>query len=104
MHKVLSGTLFFPNGTHGKQLIEQTQIIACHLLPSTTKYDRKIALPVSAFALRNCKRLAIGFYPCVTNTLQIADVEGVFRPQVPGMRTIISNLVNTRRRISTAPI
>jgi hypothetical protein len=60
LHKVLSGTPFFPNGTHGKQLIEQTQIIVCYLLPSTTKYDRTFTPPVSVFAPRDCKRLAIG--------------------------------------------
>ena len=60
LHKVSSGTPFFPNGARGKQLIEQTQIIACYLLPSTTKYERKFAPPVSVFAPRDCKRLAIG--------------------------------------------
>jgi hypothetical protein len=43
LHKVFSGTPFFPNGTLGRQLIEQTRITACHLLPSTPKYDREFA-------------------------------------------------------------
>jgi len=59
LHKVFSGTPFFASGTDFKQLIEQTQFIACHPPPSATKYDRKFAPPVPTGAPRNCKSLAI---------------------------------------------
>jgi hypothetical protein len=60
LHKVFFGTSFFASGTDCKQLIEQMRFIACHLLPAATRYDRKLAPPVSAFAPRNRWRLGIG--------------------------------------------
>jgi hypothetical protein len=59
LHKVFISTPFFASGTDFKQLIEQTQFIACRPLPSATKYDRKFARTASTGAPRNCKWLAI---------------------------------------------